>query len=96
MDKQNAINYLRSSGYGNEQIRAIASAFGTELTDEDLEKEVVIVYEVYVEFKNDPDPDWFSYSGCEHENKDDAINEAAEALMDPAISNVKIKEKYYG
>lgn len=54
-----------------------------------------IVYEVYVEFKNDPDPDWFSYSGCEHLNKDDAINEAAEALANPAISQAKIKEIVY-
>lgn len=52
-------------------------------------------YQVYVKFKNDPDPDWYAYSGIEHEFKELAINEAAEALANPAISTAKIKEIEY-
>lgn len=51
-----------------------------------------MLYMVYVMFKSDPDPEWFPYSGIEHEYKELAINEAAEALSNPSIKDVQIEE----
>lgn len=51
-----------------------------------------MLYMVYVMFKSDPDPEWFPYSGIEHDFKETAINEAAEALSNPSISKAKIEE----
>lgn len=48
-------------------------------------------YQVYVKFKNDPDPDWFPYTGITHDNRDDAINEAAEALQDDHLNIISAR-----
>lgn len=54
-----------------------------------------MLYMVYVMFKNDPDPEWFPYTGIEYDFKEMAINEAAEALSNPSISKAKIEEYAY-
>lgn len=50
-------------------------------------------YQVYVKMKNDPDPWWMPYTGITHDNKEDAINEAAEALQESNIMSARIENE---